>query len=626
MFKNNVSSITRQTNSLNFNNSFIQSVNMYENMFKQSENININNLNCESLYTENILNGCSAITNHKFDEALNNFQKALTNANNLQDQYKIYESKCYIGITHYYKENINESLNILEEIYNPIFEKCANEKFSNDIKNLEILIKIAANLSMIYFAINKINDASTIITNIIAIIEKEVSPFKQLSILKHLIYILFQVNSLKGKSNIHKNSNFTNDSYNNIINLLFKGFNDYLREGKIENWIKILQSVYSQMEKINDYKGLIFILFNKEASILIKERTTSNISLNESNIKLNSLLLALNKNNNSMINSSNQTIIEKILNNFKEKMLIAHQIYLNIYNAENRIYESISQKEIKNNINENKNTYFIKLMINYALKEIQINEIDDNLKNKLTDQLKETLDIIDNKSYDLSYIKLETLDSQISQNLNIMFENLKYIYKKNKLLKYFKQLKGNLSIVKSIKKDNIWEDFYQKQLNYIKYGSNIIKINLTSNGKREHYYKINSDKDLIEIYEKKYKNDSSPNKVIEFDKIYKIYFGIISNNLIKKKNLLSYNNKPWNYLSIIEKNKSLDWEFNKFVICKNWFYGLHNYLLKSNRQYKIISITGFIIRNLKMKIHPYDLKQKETFVKLMLKSLKINEI
>ena len=621
MFKNNLSSISRQTNSVNLNNSFFRSVKIFENTFKQFEIINIDNLNFESLYTENILNGCSSITNHKFDEALNYFQKALTNANNLQDQYKIYESKCYIGITHFYKENINESLKILEEIYNPIFQKCANEKFANDIKNLEILVKIAANLSMIYFAINKINDASTIITNIIAIIEKEVSPFKQLSILKHLIYILFQVNSLKEKSNFQKNSNFSNDSYNNIINLLFNGFNDYLRDGKIDNWIINLKSVYSQMEKIKDYKGLIFILFNQEASIFINESTTSNNNLNESNIKLNSLFLALNKNNKSTFNSSNEKMIE-IINNFNQKMLIAHQIYLNIYNAENRIYESLSQKELKNNSNQN--TYFIKLMINYALNEIQSNNIDDNLKNKLINQLKETLDIIDNKYYDLSNVKLESLDSEIFQNLNIMFENLQFIYKKCKLFKYFQQLKGVSLIKKTTKKENLWEDFYEKQLNYIKIGKCIIKINLTSNGKKEHFYKINPDKDIIEIYEKKYKNDSSSNNVIEFNKIYKIYFGIISNNLIKKNKSLSYNHKPWNYLSILFKNKSLDWEFNKFEMCKNWFYGLHNYLLKTNRKFKIISITGFIIQNLKMKIDPH-YKKKESFVKLMLSQFKNDE-
>ena len=608
--------------SIKFNNSFTQSIKKSENTFQQLENININNLNYESLYTENILNGCSSIINHKFDEAFKYFNIGLKYADDLKDNYKIYESKCYIGITHYYKDNINESLKILEEIYEPIFQKCVNEKFSNEIKDLEILVKIGANLSMIYFVINKINDASTIITNIIAIIEKEVSPYKQLSILKHLIYILFQVNSLKRKNNFDKNTNFkSNDLYNNIINLLFNGFNDYLRDGKIDNWIINLKSVYSQMEKIKDYKGLIFILFNLEASILIKEGINSNDNLNESNIKLNSLFLALNKNNKSTFNSSNEKMIE-IINNFNQKMLIAHQIYLNIYNAENRIYESLSQKELKNNSNQN--TYFIKLMINYALNEIQSNNIDDNLKNKLINQLKETLDIIDNKYYDLSNVKLESLDSEIFQNLNIMFENLQFIYKKCKLFKYFQQLKGVSLIKKTTKKENLWEDFYEKQLNYIKIGKCIIKINLTSNGKKEHFYKINPDKDIIEIYEKKYKNDKSPEKVIEFNHINKIYFGIISNNLIKKNKSLSYNHKPWNYLSILFKNKSLDWEFNKFEMCKNWFYGLHNYLLKTNRKFKIISITGFIIQNLKMKIDPH-YKKKESFVKLMLSQFKNDE-
>ena len=53
--------------SIKFNNSFTQSIKKSENTFQQLENININNLNYESLYTENILNGCSSIINHKFD-------------------------------------------------------------------------------------------------------------------------------------------------------------------------------------------------------------------------------------------------------------------------------------------------------------------------------------------------------------------------------------------------------------------------------------------------------------------------------------------------------------------------------------------------------------------------------
>ena len=60
-------------------------------------------------------------------------------------------------------------------------------------------------------------------------------------------------------------------------------------------------------------------------------------------------------------------------------------------------------------------------------------------------------------------------------------------------------------------------------------------------------------------------------------------------------------------------------EFNKIENCKNWFYGFHNYLINTKRKYKIISVTGFIINNLKMKMNP---SSKETFVKLILKKLK----
>ena len=49
------------------------------------------------------------------------------------------------------------------------------------------------------------------------------------------------------------------------------GFNNYLKNENIDDWINILNNVYSQMEKINDYKGLIFILFNQECFKYIKE-------------------------------------------------------------------------------------------------------------------------------------------------------------------------------------------------------------------------------------------------------------------------------------------------------------------------------------------------------------------
>jgi hypothetical protein len=253
-------------------------------------------------------------------------------------------------------------------------------------------------------------------------------------------------------------------------------------------------------------------------------------------------------------------------------------------------------------------------MIKYALNEIYRNKIDDDIKNRLIGQLKDTLTIINDQNYNLSNIKLDSLDIEISQNIHILFENLIYIYSKCKLLKYFKILKEKNDI---LKKNEIWNNFSQKKLNTIVQGSNIIKINFTSNGKKEHFYKIDTYNDIIKIFETNKNNTSRKN--IEFKNICKITFGIKSRNLIQKKKILSFPNQPYFYLSIIEKKRSLDFEFNKIENCKNWFYGFHNYLINTQRKYKIISVTGFIINNLKMKMNP---SSKETFVKLILKKLK----
>ena len=441
-----------------------------------SNDINIEKLNYESLYTENILNGCSNIINSNFQEALNLFQNALIIAKKLNDEYKLYESKCYIGIAYFYLENLLESLNILEEIYKTIFEKCIKEKFSISIKMIQMLIKVGANLVVVYFSLDKNNDALIIVSNMISIIERECSLYKQISVLRNLILILFKVNSLVGENKLEDhffnleqdlNTNEKRDEYKNIIYTLMNGFNNYLKNENIDEWLNILNIVYSQMEKLNDYKGLIFILFNQECFKYMKESTKKNISqknLNECKIKIASLIFSFNKNNdnNNLTINENQELIVEIFDNFKQKMLILHQIYLNIYKTENAIINSLSIiTPIKNNT---QNSFYIKLLIKYSLGVIKKSkQLNQNLKNKLIDQLNETLAIIDNKSYDLSNINLESLDSGIIQNLNIMIENLKYIYLKCKLLKYLAKFREKVIKSKVIIDNSAWRKYSFEQ-------------------------------------------------------------------------------------------------------------------------------------------------------------------
>ena len=49
-----------------------------------NEEIDINKLKEETIYTENILKGCDLLTNQEFQEALNTFKKALSNCQKIK--------------------------------------------------------------------------------------------------------------------------------------------------------------------------------------------------------------------------------------------------------------------------------------------------------------------------------------------------------------------------------------------------------------------------------------------------------------------------------------------------------------------------------------------------------------
>ena len=198
-----------------------------------------------------------------------------------------------------------------------------------------------------------------------------------------------------------------------------------------------------------------------------------------------------------------------------------------------------------------------------------------------------------------------------------MFENLKYIYVKCKLLKYFKKYRQNVINSKVFIDNSAWRKYSFEQYKCIITGDNIMKINLTSKGKKIHHYRLHIDNDVIEVF-KKDKSGGQLEKVIDFFNVSRILFGIKSKNLIKKEKILSYKDKPWCYLSVIYNKKSLDWEFKDEEDCKKWYYGFQNYLLCTNRKFKVLSTTGFVIQKLKMKVN--NLNLDESFVQLMLKA------
>ena len=84
------------------------------------------------------------------------------------------------------------------------------------------------------------------------------------------------------------------------------------------------------------------------------------------------------------------------------------------------------------------------------------------------------------------------------------------------------------------------------------------------------------------------------------------------------------NKNKWFYLSIILKNKSLDWCFIKEETLKKWFYGLQCYLRDTTqRDYKIMSATKFILKRIKLimlsELEEDSKMKKKSFVKVLKK-------
>lgn len=80
-------------------------------------------------------------------------------------------------------------------------------------------------------------------------------------------------------------------------------------------------------------------------------------------------------------------------------------------------------------------------------------------------------------------------------------------------------------------------------------------------------------------------------------------YGISSENLKKKfKSIKNANlRNPWLFFSFILKNRSLDLYFEQEKL-NNWFYGIKLILRRNLQEYKICSVSKFILTRIKLKL------------------------
>lgn len=623
----------------------------------QSSNSNIN-VNPNDYYqkmhdfSELVNQGSSLVLNNDFNEALDIYQKSLYIAESLKDEYQKNEIKCNIGIINFYLSKLNESINYIQPCYNYIYSICQSENGMNSIRNLYLLCKSGANLCMCYLTMNsENNNCKSLINDIINIISKEDDLYKQLFCVKYLNNILFRVKSLlKEKKdlfidkysydNIGLNNNLiigNEEIYYQINEIFIKSFDSFMATQKIEPWINSLNIIYQKMQQLKDNNGIIYILFNRQLAVLLKNynniKNSLNEEVNDAKLKLIALLKAVNQvnienennidddldsnlNNNELIN---EEYIYNIIEDYKLKIYVIANIYKMLYSFEEQVNQKIQEDDKDYNIGninnmQNQNYVFninsevyLKLLLYYTINYFKENIQDVNLKKALIQDVNNTIDLIVTKKIDISEMNISSIDPEISQSLTVILNNIFRIYYHFKLLKYFKKMKLKSKYKKkqkkfdpeSNKKLNI---FFERNYNYIYKGEIIQKINFNSNALKEHFYQIDYENDYFQSFGAK--DSSNKSKNINFDDILKIVVGLKTNNVINKINSLKIKskNKPYLFISFIMRKRTYDLMFEKEQSAKNWFYGLFYYLGISDRNYKIGSCTKNILFRLKCKM------------------------
>ena len=501
----------------------------------------------ESNYIKENINAFQLIRNRKFSEASEIYNKCIDIAKKLKDNYKIKDSMCNYSISLFYIGKLEQSLINLENIYEKNLNKeneSTKKKNSNiDLKSILLDLKILSNLSISYLALNELEKSNKNFTNILNIIKKYENNEIRLILIKNVLYNFFRIDSiatmnefLNNKITINDNSyNDKNDIHKIIIKKIMNALHSYLKNNDIKNWINCLNEEIENLKIVKDYNGIIFAIFNLESSIYIKSINENDITNKQiSQSKFSSLIKVL-------IGEKNfdESKIEIILNSIKQKMELAITIYNKLYQLETEIIMNLKKNSLKESkINKNNNSpFFIKLLLKYAIKYINSNIIDSDLSKQIKSQIQNTIVILSDKNYDHSKIKYNIIP-EIKNAIEVLFNNLLFIYKKCKLKFYFNIYLEN-SIREKIKENNVLIDNLSKSyFNGIELGDTFLKINFNSNGTKKHVYKFNINKNTIEIYEKE--KDLKIYKQINMNSIKKITFGIISNNLKKKFNLYLY--------------------------------------------------------------------------------------
>ena len=178
--------------------------------------------------------------------------------------------------------------------------------------------------------------------------------------------------------------------------------------------------------------------------------------------------------------------------------------------------------------------------------------------------------------------------------------------------KYKQNTLGYISLKHKLKNRYIKSETYLKnQLQSLEEGSLLTKINFTSKGYNEHFFRISLiDNEYYFCVHKKI-SEIKPYKVFNLEELYDITIGIQTDNLKNKINNEFMNEfKPWGIMSLWFEERTYDLYFDNDEEMNKWFeaiYYYNKYIMGKNMER---NLSYFFFNKLKLKML-YKLKNVE---------------
>jgi hypothetical protein len=313
------------------------------------EENSIERINLLNEYLKMSTQGFNGFKNKNFQESAQFYAKCLNISKKL-GEIKQTESLVNLAVSLFHLGKLSECFDNLETAF-----RIGQKLYNNDISNLPeitfLYLRVCSNSTLINLTLSKTNEAVEFNKQTISIIEKERNPELKVLLFKELLMIYFHIETSleeyyeelhnsrqedeedenddeeEEKSQKKMKSEKTNTKSKTLLLI-----HNFLRDGDFTGWIKLLEENIPFFKENSNIPAYIFSVLNSSVFTYIQTGKMDQTKTQLANI-IKSLKI------NGKLKSS-----EKILNEWKDKIECAIEIYRDILTLEDSISEKYLNK------------------------------------------------------------------------------------------------------------------------------------------------------------------------------------------------------------------------------------------------------------------------------------------